>query len=81
VQSQNPENQSKGGALKEGRFALRSQLVDAGWKGEVKQISLQLLMKLLIRKRRLMCRKRRRTQSGWKRVPDLWSSMLKRAIG
>jgi len=36
---------------------------------------------LLIGKRRLMCRIRRSTKSGWKGVPDLWSSMLKRAIG
>jgi hypothetical protein len=55
--------------------------VDSRWKGEIKQISFQLLMKLLIGKRRLMYRIRRSTKSGWKGVPDFWSSMLKRAIG
>ena len=81
MHSQNPDNQSKGEILKEGRFAQRTQFVDPRWKGEIKQISFQLLMKLLIGKRRLMCRIRRSTKSGWKGVPDLWSNMLKRAIG
>src|SRR5438034_10699433 len=81
VQSQNSVNQSKGEILKEGRFAQRTQFVDSRWKGEIKQISFQLLMKLLIGKRRLICRIRRSRKSGWRGVPDLWSSMLKRAIG
>jgi hypothetical protein len=54
--------------------------VVTGWKGEVKEVGLQLLVKLLIGKRRLMRRLRKSTQSGWKRVPDLWCSMLERAI-
>jgi len=54
--------------------------VDTGWKGEVEEVDLQLLVKLLMGKRRLMRRLRRSTKSGWKRVPDLWSSMLERTI-
>ena len=65
VQSQNPDNQSKSEILKDGRFAQRMQFVDYRWKGEIRQISFQLLMKLLIGKRRLMYRIRRGTESDW----------------
>ena len=50
-------NQSRAEVLQEGRFTLWSKLVDiTGWKRDINEVSLQLLMKLIIRKRMQMCR-------------------------
>ena len=50
VQNQNPENQSRAEILLEGGFTLWSQLMDTtGWKRDIKEVSLQLLIKLIIR--------------------------------
>ena len=79
--SQNSET-GPGIGAKEGRLTGWTQLImDTGRKRDIKEISLQLLMKLLIRKKRLVRRIRRSMERGWKGVPNLQRCMLEGMVG